>query len=141
MHTRNHVRRAVGTVAGAAAVTLVTATMASAHHCYKVEWNENSYAHHVQGGTAWMPLSDIGAMIISEEIGLPQCAYVADAVVADFMDIKGLTQEPLVHSRATTGGGAAHQGKTVKPFNYLVEEDFILLEQLMGAAVGECMAT
>jgi hypothetical protein len=43
-------------------------------------------------------------------------------------------------SRATTGGGAAHQGKTVKPFAYLGEADFVILEGLLEKHVGACLA-
>lgn len=125
-------------VAASATVGLAAATMASAHHCYKDEWQAAAYQHHAAGGTAWMPLSDLGAMIISEDIGLPQCAYVADAVVADWMAATGTTVEPLIHSKATAGGGAAHQGKTVKPFSYLGEADFALLQAGIGAGVEEC---
>ena len=132
-------RRAGAAVAGAAAITLATASIASAHHCYKVDWNDRAYAA-VSGGTAWMSLSDLAGMVISEQIGLPQCAYVGDAVAADFMAARGLATEPLIHSRATTGGGAAHQGKTVKPFAYLGDADFVILDASLNEHVGACMA-
>lgn len=132
-------RRTGAAVAGAAAITLATATVASAHHCYKVDWNDRAHAA-VSSGTAWMPLSDLGAMIISYDYGAPQCAYVADAVVADYMAAMGMTEEPLIHSRATTGSGAAYQGKTVKPFNYLGESDFVVLDAALNKHVGACLA-
>jgi hypothetical protein len=128
--------RMIGAIAGAAALSLAVATTASAHHCYKEDWNDAAYAHVSQGGTAWLPLGDLGRMVVSEELGLPQCAYVIDGVVADYVAIKGLDAEPLIHSRATAGGGAAHQGKTVPPYEYL---DFAVLDPLLQAAVGDCL--
>ena len=141
MHLMSLVRRSGAVVAGAAAITVATASIASAHHCYKVDWQEAAYAHHVEGGTAWWTLSDLGAMIISEDIGLPQCSYVAEDVVAEFMEEKGLEVEPLIHSRATAGGGAAHQGKTVKPFEYLTQQDFVWLTAAIGTGIEECLST
>ena len=120
--------RRTGTVASAvAAMTLAGSSMASAHHCYKNYWQPNAYTQHLKGNTPWMPLSDMGTMFIIGPEYAEQCGSVADDVVADFMEARGLTQEPLIHSRATTGGGAAHQGKTVKPFSYLSDEDFEVL--------------
>ena len=132
-------RRTGAAVAGAAAISLATASIASAHHCYKVDWNDRAYAA-VSSGTAWMSLSDLAGMVISEQIGLPQCAYVGDAVAADYMAAKGMTEEPLIHSKATTGGGAAHRGKTVKPFSYLNEADFVILDEALTEHVGACLA-
>lgn len=57
-------RRAGATTALAAAVALVGATAANAHHCYKDVWADAAYAHHLAGGTPWTPLSDMGAMFI-----------------------------------------------------------------------------
>lgn len=96
------------------------------------------------GGTAWLPLSSLGAMIISapapDGAGLPQCASYAYIAVDHWMAQTGTTSEPLIHSKATAGGGAAHQGKTVKPFAYLEEPDFAILEEGLGMAIGQCMA-
>jgi hypothetical protein len=45
----------------------------------------------------------------------------------------GLDQEPLIHLRATVGGGAYyHTGTEPQPFSYLGEEDFA---QLTGAVI------
>lgn len=115
-------RRAGAATALAAAVGLIGASVANAHHCYKEVWADAAYAHHLAGGTAWTPLSDMGAELIGP--GSPQCHYIADEVVADFMAARGLTKEPLIHSRATTGSGAAYQGKDVRPFSYLGEAEF-----------------
>ena len=32
------------------------------------------------------------------------------------------------------------RGKTVKPFAYLEEADFVILEEGLGMAIGQCMA-
>ena len=132
--------RLLATLAGTAALSIALAGTASAHHCYKEDWNDAAYAHHSQGGTPWQPLSNIGEMVVAEEIGLPQCTYVVDGAVADFMAAKGLTEEPLIHTRATAGGGAAHQGKDVPPFSYLTDADFVLLDSLLGPAIEDCLS-
>lgn len=132
--------RLLAVVAGTAALSVALAGTASAFHCYKEDWNDAAYAHHSQGGTPWQPLSNIGEFVVAEEIGLPQCTYVVDGVVAAFMDAKGLTEEPLIHTRAVVGGGAAAQGKDVPPFNYLTDADFVLLDSLLGPAIEECLS-
>jgi hypothetical protein len=132
--------RLLATLAGAAALSIAVAGTASAFHCYKEDWNDAAYAHLSQGGTPWLPLSDLGEIVVATEIGLPQCTYVVDGVVADFMTAKGLTEEPLIHTRATAGGGAAHQGKDVPPFNYLTDADFVLLDSLLGPAIEDCLS-
>lgn len=133
-------RRAGIIGATAAAFTLAGAGVASAHHCYKDSWQATAYAHHAEGGTAWLPLSDLGAMIVTFDMGAPECAHVADAVVEDWMAANGVTVEPLIHSKATVGGGAAHRGKDVPPFSYLGEADFMMLEAGLVAGVEECQA-
>ena len=50
---------------------MASASIASAHHCYKVDWNDAAYEH-VSSGTAWWTLNDLGAMIITQDLGLPQ---------------------------------------------------------------------
>jgi hypothetical protein len=126
-------------IAATAALTLV-ASSASAHHCYKDEWAEAAYAHHAAGGTAWVPLSELGKSFLIPPELQEQCGYVADDAAAAFMAERGLTQEPLIHSRAVTGGGALYNaGKAPKPFSYLTEDDFMMLtidlmERLEGCA-------
>jgi hypothetical protein len=132
--------RLLATLAGTAALTIALAGTASAFHCYKEDWNDAAYAQLSQGGTPWLPLSDLGEFVVADELGLPQCTYVVDGVVADFMTAKGLTEEPMLLTRATAGGGAAHQGKDVPPFSYLTDADFELLDSLLGPAIEDCLS-
>ena len=132
--------RATAAVALAVAMTMVGASAASAHHCYRDQWADAAYQHHLQGGTVWVPLSDLGAMFVIPPELQEECGYVADDVVADFMADNGMTQEPLIHSRATVGSGAAYQGKDVRPFSYLTEEQFGTLTVDLLAAVEVCAA-
>lgn len=131
-------RRVTATVALAAALSMFGATAASAHHCYKDEWAAAAYQHHLQGGTAWVSLSDMGRMFFIPEELQDECGWVADAVVADFMDDYGLEQEPLIHSRAVVARGAAYQGKDVEPFSYLTEAQFAVLGEGLAAGLLEC---
>lgn len=130
MSLSSHLRR-TGTVATAAtALALVAAGPASAHHCLK-EWNGAARTQ-VSSGTSWMALSDFVGFAIVNFLpgGTPECAAHADEITAGYLTQAGLATEPTVHMRATTGGGAAHQGKDVKPFSYL---DFALLKGLVSA--------
>ena len=135
-------RRALGLggsiVAATAALVLVGTTAASAHHCYKDEWRDAAHAHHLAGGTAWISLSDMGEEFLIPPELQEACGYVADDAVEAFMDEFGLEQEPLIHSRATVGSGAAYQGKDVKPFSYLTEADFEELTVDLYARLEEC---
>ena len=131
--------RRTGTVtATVAAMTLAGSSMASAHHCYKNYWQPNAYQQHLKGNTPWMPLSDMGMMYIIGPEYAADCGYVADDAVAHFMTVRGLTQEPLIHTRATTGSGAAYQGKNVKPFSYLSEDDFGILTMGIVQGMSTC---
>jgi hypothetical protein len=131
-------RRVTTTVALAAALTMVGATAASAHHCYKDEWASAAYQHHLQGGTPWVSLSDMGAMFFIPAELQEQCGWVADEAVADFMADNGMTQEPLIHSRATVGGGAMRQGNDPRPFSYLTEAQFETLTVALMAGLETC---
>lgn len=121
--------------AALAAVGLVTsAGAASAHHCYKEEWSAAAYQNLAEKGTAWMSLSDVGTTFMVAPEDVARCGPAVDRAVAEWMAAAGLTTEPLIHSRATVGGGAMHhKGKAPKPFAYLSEDDF-------GTVVGLSMA-
>jgi hypothetical protein len=130
--------RRTGTVtAAAAALVLAGSSMASAHHCYRDYWQPAAYEQHLKGNTPWVPLSDMGVAFLIGPDHAAACGYVADDAVAAFMAERGLTQEPLIHSRATVGSGAAYRGNEPKPFSYLSDEDFGALT----VAVVEGMAT
>jgi hypothetical protein len=134
------IRRAGLVSVGVGAVLALSANTAFAHHCYKADWNDAAYAHHAQGGTAWIPLSDLADLVIAEDIGLPECVGYGDQVAEAWMEATGTEVEPLIHSRATAGGGAAHQGKTVPPFHYLDDADFAILDGALGEAIGDCLS-
>jgi len=132
--------RRVGIVAAGAAISVLCGGTAWAHHCYVEDWNEAAQSRLAEGGTAWMPLSDLADVVIAEQIGLPQCVGYGDQVAEAWMEATGAEEEPLIHSRATTGGGAAHKkGKEPAPFDYLGEDDFVILDAALGDAVGECL--
>ena len=136
-------RRALGVAAGTAALTLGVATTASAHHCYKVDWNERAYAQLSQGGTPWMSLTTLGSMIIAEDIGMPECAGYASVAIDHWMAETGATSVPLIHSKATVGGGALHhnpRGRTPTAINFLGEADFPILDEGLGMAIAQCQA-
>lgn len=126
--------------AALAAVGLVTsAGAASAHHCYKDQWADAAYQHHLAGGTAWVSLSDLGAQFLVPPELQAECGWVADAAVADWMQMRGMTKEPLIHSRATVGGGALHhKGKSPAPFSYLSQADFEELGGLLFGYLADC---
>jgi hypothetical protein len=132
-------RRGGTALAATAAITLAGATMASAHHCYRDVWMGASYGQISTGTTAWMPLSDMGVQFVIGPDYAEQCGYVADDAVAAWMDEKGLTQEPIIHARATAGAGAYYvQGKEPKPFGYLEEDDFVELTMLVADGMAGC---
>jgi hypothetical protein len=123
-----------------AAFTLAGAGIASAHHCYKDEWTQAAYAHLSANNTAWMSFSDMGKMFLLQDPELiEQCGYVVDDAVADWMESEGLTREPLIHARATVGGGAFyHKGMAPMPFEYLSEEDFNAVVGQVFGGMTEC---
>lgn len=133
------VRRAGLVSAGAAAILALGATAASAHHCYKADWNDAAATQLNQNSTPWLPLSDLAELVITQDIGLAQCAGYGDQVTAAWMEATGAEQEPLIQIKATAGGGAAHQGKTVKPFLYLGDADFAVLDEALTAAIDDCL--
>lgn len=124
----------------AAALLLVSAGTASAHHCYK-SWSEAAYEHHLAGGTAWVPLSTLGEMFLIPPELQADCGWAADAAVADFMAARGMEQEPLIHSKATTGSGAYYKkGHQPGPFSYLEDADFMELDGYLSGYLAECVA-
>lgn len=131
----NHTFRRLGiAVAGAGALAIAVAGPAAAHHCFKDEWQDAARAQLTQGKTPWMPMSDFIAFAITEEFGLPdECAAHADQFVAAWMTHAGVDEEPLIHMRATVGGGAAHQGRAPQPMSYLEDADFDYLGGLLGS--------
>jgi len=126
------------TAAASAVIMLATTTVASAHHCYKDQWADAAYQHHLAGGTAWVSLSDLGAEFLIPDELKADCGWAADAAVEDFMEAEGLDQEPLIHSKAITGGGAYAKGKAPKPFSYLTEAQFETLGASLMGYVMEC---
>lgn len=137
MKTTPILLRAAVVAAGAGVVIAAAAGPAAAHHCYKDTWQDTARAN-ISSGTAWLPLSDLGAMVAVEEFGFDEeCASHADEWVQAWMAETGVTEEPLIHSKATVGGGAAHNaGKEPKPFSYLSEDDFVFLTGLIFADCG-----
>lgn len=138
--SRRAVGRAGSIIAAAAALVLLGGSAASAHFCYKDQWAAAAHAHHAAGGTAWVPLSELGKQFISEGL-LESCGHVADEAVEAFMAAEGLAQEPLIHSRAVVAGGAVfNAGKQPKPFSYLTEEQFGVLTVELDERLAECAA-
>lgn len=128
-----HLRRA-GTIAAATAAAFAIAAPSYAHHCYKLDWQGASYSQHLKGNTPWQPMTDyVEDALVG--FGMPDaCLAHAHEFVEEFMDAKGLAQEPMIQVQATVGGGAYERnGKAPKPFGYLTDEDFGMLESLLGA--------
>ena len=128
------------TIAGAiaAGIVVTTAGSASAHHCYKNEWADAAYHHHRAGGTAWIPLSQMGRQFLIPEELQDVCGWAADKAVEDFMKERNLTQEPLIHGKAVTGSGAYAKGKAPQPYSYLTDADFDLLGGALFGYLAEC---
>lgn len=148
MRIRSWGARSASVVATTAALSLAGATAASAHHCYKTDWQDAAYERLSQGGTAWLPLTELGRLVISwgdDDLGIepsPECAeYLTSADLAGWMQSKGLAKEPLIHFRATAGGGAYYmKGKKPGSFDYLDHSDFAVLGEALVDAVERCNA-
>lgn len=133
------IRRIQVAAAVAAGLLTVTAGTASAHHCYKEHWAEAAHENHLRGNTPWVPLSDLGVMYLIPPELQADCAWTADAAVADFMAAHGMPQEPLIHTKATVGSGAYYKkGQAPGPFGYLDDADFMELDVLLGGYLAEC---
>ena len=64
--------------------------------------------------------------------------FRGDLAVAEWMGSVGMAQEPLIHSRATIGGGAFYnKGKAPQPFEYLSDADFGQLSGLVMTHLAE----
>ena len=129
--SRSHLRRGAGVLAGAAALAVVAAGPASAHHCYK-EWNDAA-RDRVSTGQVWMPMSGFVEYVVTYEFGMSaECVAHADEWTAAWMATVGAETEPSIHMKATVGGGAAHfKGFEPKPFGYLGDADIAFLEGLI----------
>lgn len=131
-------QRAVGALAAGAALSLLGSTAASAHECYKVDWQQQAYDNLAASGKAWVPISGMVRMFVVAPDEQETCGPVADAVVDDWVAAWEFPQEPLIHSRATVGGGAYYKkGKNPPPIAYLTEDHFgSLFGMLMPAMAG-----
>src|SRR5690606_597523 len=134
---RTTTRRMLG-AAAAAAFLVTSAGTASAHHCYKEQWNAAAYENHLRGNTAWMPLSDMAVEFVIDPALGGVCDWTADEAVQDYMEYMGMSQEPLIHSKATIGSGAYGKGKAPKGIAYLSEEDFNVLMGMLFVYLGPC---
>lgn len=127
-------RRTGVVLAGTAALTMGLGSSAWAHHCYKDAWQEAASEQLAGGGTAWMPMTDFVGMMITSFGGEPDCVANADDWVAAWMAEYGVEDEPLIHMKATVGGGANMKDYEPAPFEYLGDEEF-------GFLVGQVLST
>lgn len=128
-------RRTGVVLAGTAALTMGLGSSAWAHHCYKDSWQTAASEQLAEGQTAWMPMSDFVGMMITIFEGTEDCVAHADEWVAAWMAANGIEDEPLIHMRATVGGGAKHmKGYEPAPFSYLEDKD-------LGFLVGQVYST
>ena len=137
---RTLVTRAGGVAAAVTALTLGVAGSAYAHHCYKLDLNEQAYANQATNDTPWTPLSEVVELYVLPEAfaqAPAACQQTASRAVELYMDAKGLTQEPLIHAKATVGVGAKGNGSA--QFGYL-GNDGALLDQIIHQVGVECGA-
>jgi len=124
--------------AAAGALALAVAGPASAHHCYKNDWQSAARTQLETHHTAWMPMSDLLSSAITDFFGLPEaCAAHADEFVASWMSYAGVDQEPIIQTRATIGGGAELQGRDPRPIGYVEDADFGYIDGLI-ASTSDC---
>ena len=80
-------------------------------------------------------MSDFVGMMITSFGGSSDCVANADDWVAAWMTTSGVEDEPLIHMKATVGGGAKHmKDYEPAPFEYLGDEEF-------GFLVGQVLST
>ncbi len=129
---RKSVRMGAVAVVGVASLAIAPAAMA--HHCFKSEWTDAAYAK-VRAGTPWTPMTDFVGFAVSSFPGAtPECVSHAGEWTEAWMESEELDVEPLIHMRATAGGGAHDRnGKDVPPISYLDDGDF-------GFLVGQVLA-
>lgn len=125
-------RRLLGVAAGAAAVTLATATTASAHFCYVANMSDGAHQALSSSNSVFVALSDVAEMFVLP----PSCQGlgIGDAVVADWMAAFGVEQEPLIHSRTVMAQGAIGKSQGI---NHLSGADFAFLDAALTDAVAE----
>lgn len=114
-----------GLMAGAAglAAVVMSAGPASAHHCFFVEPNSTADYNRMVHSGVFVPLSDLIELFEGETIG--GCAATYDYLAMLIAANHGMDSEPLVNTKATMGGGAAHiAGNEPPPFDYLGDADF-----------------
>ena len=88
-------------------------------------WTDRFYSYSPAGTTPGVSLSDLGRMfLIPPELQEP-CGWAADKAVEDFMAARGMTQEPLIHSKATIGSGTYRKGHAPKPISGDQSDDVI----------------
>lgn len=135
--TNHATTRRLGAVgAGAIAILFATSQVAGAHHCFKEEWAAAAHRNQSGNSSPWMPVSDLAAMFVLTPEQAEVCGFVADDAVEEWMDYRGLDQEPLIHLKATIGSGAYYnKGKAPKPIGYLEDPDFIMIETLIAEAL------
>ncbi|MGC5584426.1 hypothetical protein [Ornithinimicrobium sp. W1665] len=126
-------QRAVRALAAGAALSLLGAGAASAHECYKHDWQQQAYDNLAANGSAWMPVSGMVRMFLVAPDEQETCGPLADAAVAEWVQTWDFPREPLIHSRATIGGGAKAKGKNPPPIGYLTDDQF---GSLIGGVVG-----
>lgn len=132
-------RRTIVLATAVTGIAALSAATASAHHCYKEEWQEAAHSALQKNSTAWVSLSDLGRMFLIPPELQEQCGHTADEAVSVFMAERGMAQEPMIHSKATTGNGAFYKkGMEPRPFNYLSEADFEDLTVTLSMLLDEC---
>ena len=136
-------RRALGLggsiVAATAALVLVGSSAASAHHCYKDEWQAAAYAHHLAGGTPWMPLSDMG-QDVPHSAGAPGVVRLRRRRCC--RSVHGSERSHAGAADPQQGDGRRVEqptrARSVKPFSYLADADFEWLTVDLLERLDEC---
>ncbi len=124
----------------AALVVVAGAGAAQAHHCYKEDWNEQAYHNQATNGSPWVSLTAMAQGFVPPEVQAA-CPTAISSVVSDFLVLKGMDREPLIHVNATVGSGAYYnKGKEPGGIRYLSEADFGWLEGELDARITACLS-